>query len=353
MIENFGWSAALEAQFAPLAAEGLVPARVIAQHRDRWTLATAHGEALAQVSGRFAFEAREGDFPVVGDWVGADASGQVISAIVPRRTLFRRRAAGGGGAQAVCANVDLALITQSLNEDLNPRRLERYLAATRDSGAHALVLLTKADLGGVEAAREALAPSLGATPAIAVSALTGEGMVDLEGYLTRGTCAALLGSSGVGKSTLLNRLLGRDEMTTAAVRAGDGKGRHTTRHREMFRLAGGGLLIDTPGMRELGLLGDEEVVDAGFADVTALIGQCRFGDCGHAGEPGCAVQAALTNGALDAARWRAYQKLQREIALEVRRADVGAQADERARWKSIHKNQRAKAKHRKRNSEWD
>jgi ribosome biogenesis GTPase len=215
-------------------------------------------------------------------------------------------------------------------------------------------VLTKADLcADITAAQALLADAAGALPVVAISAAQSGGLEPLVPHLAPGRTAVLLGSSGVGKSTLVNALLGQDVMATGAIREDDAKGRHTTRHRELFRLPTGALLIDTPGLREFGLSVDGAALDTTFSDVTELIGACRFSDCSHQGEPGCAIEGAMSRGALSAARWGAYQKLMREQAFEARRADAGAQAAERAKWKKIHKGQRAKAKFRERQSDWD
>ncbi len=215
-----------------------------------------------------------------------------------------------------------------------------------------MIVLTKADIAidaDVCAAR--IAAIAAGAPVVALSALTGEGLGALGAWLKPGKTAALLGSSGAGKSTLLNALAGRQLMDTGPTRASDDRGRHTTTHRELFRLPSGALVIDTPGMRELGLLADEAALDASFDDVVALAGACRFGDCSHASEPGCAILAALESKALSAERWQSYLKLQRELAFAARREDSNAEAANRMRWKKIHKAQRASYKHKSRNEE--
>ncbi len=355
MIEHYGWSAALQDAFVPCASQGYLPARVTAQHRDRWGLVTARGEGVAQVSGRFAFDAVEGGFPVVGDWVAVDEAGATIHAVAPRTGVLKRRAAGtGGGQQVLAAHVDTTLLTMSLNEDLNPRRLERYLVAAKDGDVAAVIVLTKADLcADVDAALAGLAAVAGDTPLVAVCARVEGGLDPLAPFLSPGRTSVLLGSSGVGKSTLLNRLLGQEAMATAAIREGDAKGRHTTRHRELFRLPNGALLIDTPGLREFGMAAEGEALDSSFAELIALFEECRFGDCTHNGEPGCAVQAAIDSGALAQARWANYQTLQREQGLEQTRGDPQAQAAKRARWKKINKAQRAKVKLKDSQTDWD
>lgn len=354
MISEFGWSDALRVAFAPHAAAGLSPARVVAHHRGLWRLVTEAGECAGRLSGRFAAEAAQGEHPVVGDWLAIDrveAGGDaLIHALMPRKSAFSRRAAGGVGVQIVAANVDVAFLVAGLNNDLNPRRLERYLVAARDSGAMPVIVLTKLDLSAdVEAERQAVVDIAAGAPVVTLSALTGEGLDVLDRWLQPGVTAALLGSSGAGKSTLLNALAGTELMSTGAVREDDERGRHTTTHRELFRLPGGALLIDTPGMRELGLVADETALDESFADVLALFEQCKFSNCTHGSEPGCAVLAALEDKSLTAERWDSYQKLQRELAFEARKGNPAAEAAARMKWKQVHKTQRAKYRHREDN----
>jgi ribosome biogenesis GTPase len=354
MIREFGWSDALQTAFAPHAAAGLSPARVVAHHRGLWRLVTEAGECAGRLSGRFAAEAAQGEHPVVGDWLAvnsADAEGDaLIHALMPRKSAFARRAAGGVGVQIVAANVDIAFLVAGLNNDLNPRRLERYLVAARDSGAEPVVVLTKADLSlDLDSERQAVVDIAAGAPVVTLSALTCQGLDVLDRWLRPGVTTAMLGSSGAGKSTLLNALAGEELMSTGAVREADDRGRHTTTHRELFRLPSGALLIDTPGMRELGLVADETALDESFADVLELFPQCKFSDCTHASEPGCAVLAALEDKSLSVERWQSYQKLQRELAFVVRKDDPAAEAANRQRWKAIHKTQRAKYKHRRDN----
>jgi len=348
VITSYGWSERLQRDFQPFAARGLVPARVIVQQRGLWRIAGGFGEAEARVSGRFAHEAPDGGYPVTGDWVAAEAApgAALIHAVLPRRTVFERREAGPtGGLQVLAANVDTALLAASLNADLNLRRLERYLASAYQSGAEPVVVLTKADLcGDVAAALAAVQAVAPGVPVLPVSAASGDGLAALEALLSPGETAVLLGSSGVGKSTLVNALAGAALMDTQAIREGDARGRHTTTHRELIRLPSGALILDTPGMRELGLWDAAAGVGQVFADVaaevTALAEGCRFRDCAHEREPGCAVRAALADGRLDEARWRSFRKLGRELAHEVRRQDPVAREAERKRWIAIHKSAR-------------
>ncbi len=340
MLDSYGWSDALQQVFAAYSAQGLAPARVIVQQRGLYLLATPEGEATARLSGRFAHEAADGDYPVAGDWVAAAIRSQEASAtihhLLPRRTAFVRRAVGGGSvSQVVAANVDVAFLVTSLNADLNPRRIERYLATAWDSGASPVIVLTKADLCP-DRERDALRAGIEAValgvPVHAVSAVTGEGLDRLCESFAPGRTAALLGSSGAGKSSLVNALAGAPLMATQAIREDDARGRHTTTHRQLVLLPDGRLVLDTPGMRELGLWDADAGVAATFADIEALAQRCRFGDCAHAAEPGCAVQAALADGSLDGGRWRSWAKLQRELAHAARKEDPRERAAARNVW---------------------
>jgi ribosome biogenesis GTPase len=258
--------------------------------------------------------------PVVGDWVDVSPDGLVL-ALRSRRTRLARRAAGGHDVeQVIAANVDLAFVATAADGDVNERRLERYLALVRDGGVEPVILLTKSDVCadlGLERARiRSVAPGV---DVVAVSAKTGEGLAEVAHRIAQGPCvAALLGSSGVGKSTLVNWLLGEARQRVGELR-GDGQGRHTTTRREMVRLPGGGMLIDTPGMRELGLIDAEDGLGEAFAEVSALAERCRFGNCGHATEPGCAVRSALEGGALDPQRLASWRKLGDEIEARSKR----------------------------------
>ncbi len=348
MINQFGWSQALSQQFAPFAEQGLVPARVVVQHRGQYDLITPEGEAKAVVSGRFAHEAGEGGFPVTGDWVAASVDNGLatIQAVLPRRTAFVRKAAGPGQIpQIVAANVDVAILAAALTPDFNARRLERYLAIAWQSGARPLVVLTKADLCADvdEAVASAQAVAAG-VDILAISSATGDGLADLAARLLPGETAVLVGSSGAGKSTLVNALAGEDRMAVGAIREGDGRGRHTTSHRELVLLPSGALILDTPGMREIALLDVDEGLSTTFEDIDALAEQCRFHDCGHTNEPGCAIVAALETGVLDPDRWRNYQKLQKEAAFSDRKEDRAARAAQRRKWVTVAKAQRASRK---------
>lgn len=347
LIDQYGWSEQLRQDFAPHLARGHAPGRILVQQRGLYVVASDYGELQAQLSGRFAHEAPEGGYPAVGDWVALAArleeGAATIHAVLPRRTAFVRKAADTvQTVQVIAANIDVAFVVASMNADLKGRRLERYLAAAWQSGARPVVVLTKADLAADPAA--ALADVLdvaGVAPVLAVSAITGEGMVALAAHLKPGETCVLVGSSGVGKSTLVNALAGEDLMVTGAIRDDDGRGRHTTSHRELSPLPGGALIIDTPGLRELALMDADEGLGAAFEDIEALAAECRFNDCGHTREPGCAVQAALESGVLDPGRWRNFQKLQRELSHQERKEDRVARETERKRWIAISKAQRA------------
>jgi len=349
LLTTYGWSRGLQRDFAPHAARGLLAGRVIVQQRGLYRLATEAGEADAQLSGRFHHQAGEGEHPVAGDWVAAQGGDgfALIQAVLPRRTAFVRKEAGTAhGLQVVAANVDVALLTLSLNADLNLRRLERYLAATYESGAAPVVVLTKADQAAdVAAATDAVQRIAGEAPVIAVSGLTGAGLSLLAEQLEPRRTAVLLGSSGVGKSTLVNALAGAELMAARAIREGDEKGRHTTTHRELIRLPSGALILDTPGMRELGLVdagaGVAAVFGAVEAEVEALAAACRFNDCRHEAEPGCAVQAALHEGRLDPARYGSWLKLQRELVHERAKEDPAFKKAQQREWISRMKSARA------------
>ena len=307
---------------------------------------------------RRSFPAADGGYPVTGDWVAAELKGgaAIIAHVLPRTTAFTRMAAGTAkDRQVVAANVDTALLAASLNADFSPRRLERYLANTYESGAAPVIVLTKADVaddpGPLVEAVQAIAFGV---PVLAVSAASGQGLAALSALLAPGKTAVLLGSSGVGKSTLVNALAGAELMATREIREDDAHGRHTTTHRELILLPSGALILDTPGMRELALWEAEAGVAAAFADVATeieqLANECRFRDCAHDREPGCAVQAAVADGTLDADRWQSFQKLRRELAHAVRKEDPMAAAAERRRWATIQKAGRARTKAKR---EWD
>jgi ribosome biogenesis GTPase len=342
-LDALGWSESLAAAHAPHHGLGRAPARVVAEDRGSYHVVGATGEQRAAVSGRFRFEADEDPaaFPAVGDWVvieGGVTGETIIHAVLPRRSALVRQAAGRRtAAQVVGANLDVVFVVASLNGDLNPRRLERYVAVAWESGAEPVVLLSKADLGAnLDDALVAVHAVAAGADVLVVSSFDGRGVEDVRTRIGPGRTAAFVGSSGVGKSTLLNRLAGAEVAVTREIREDDARGRHTTTRRELHLLPGGGLVLDTPGMRELQLW-DGDALDRTFADVDELVASCRFGNCTHHGEPGCAVEAALADGSLDRDRHASWQKLQREAAHHERRVDVLSRNAERKRWKQIHK----------------
>ncbi len=348
-LERLGWTAELSQAFPPHAAAGLIPARIAARHRSGYLVHTGLEEMPGEVSGRLRHEGA--GFPAVGDWVAVSLEGgrARIEAILPRHSVFERaandptRPGAATTVEVVAANVDLVLIVTGALDDLNLRRLERYLATAWTSGAQPTVVITKIDLVDEPQSLITLvqAVSPGAT-VLGVSNVTGEGVEAVRALIGPGRTAALLGSSGVGKSSLVNRLLGRDRQAVSDVRS-DGRGRHTTTARELLSLPGGGLVLDTPGMRLISPA-DDAGLDAAFADVEALARACRFGDCRHRDEPGCAVRAAVEQGLLEPDRLEGWDKLHRELAHLERKEDPAAQADRRRRSRVIHKAQRKRYK---------
>ncbi len=354
---GLGWDPAWAAAFEPYAAPGRRPARVIAVHKETAIVRDPETgtDRSGAVSGRFRFDAlAPSEYPAVGDWVvleptrpeaGPDDPA-VISAVLPRRSAFVRSAADANrrtagrliDEQVMAANVDVAFLVAGLDRDFNLRRLERYLAVAWSSGVAPIVVLNKVDIAddleGRLVAVTSIAPGV---PVVVLSALTGDHLADLGSHLRAGHTAVVLGSSGVGKSTLVNALLGEARQATAAVREDDSRGRHTTTHRELFVLPGGALLIDTPGIRSLEVAGADEGMAAAFDDIVELATRCRFNDCRHRDEPGCAVRDALADGSLDAGRLASHEKLERELAHNERKGDPRARAEERRRWKAIHK----------------
>lgn len=341
-LEELGWTPELEAEFQPHADEGLAAGRVVVQHRGMYGLLTETGEVPVEVAGRLLQGDGTAELPAVGDWVAyrplpGEERG-IVHAVFGRKTRFSRKTAlGATQEQVVAANVDVVFLVMALTEhDLKPRRLERYLTMAWESGAEPVIVLTKSDLcADLPAAVAEVSAVAYGVPVEVVSNVTGEGVEGLRHYAQPNRTVALLGSSGVGKSTLVNRLVGHELLATQEIRESDGRGRHTTTHRQLVPLPGGGLVLDTPGMRELQLWSADEGIGASFGDIEELATQCRFHDCAHDSEPGCAVQAAIADGTLDAERFESYGKLQRELEMLARRQDKRAQAEarkERARF---------------------
>ena len=333
-----GWSTELADNLEP----GLAPGRVVAAHRAAYDVQTAAEVVRTRLPGRLMHENAE---VAVGDWVGL-ADG-LIRAVLPRRSAIVRKSAGlTSEPQTLAANVDVAFIVTSLGPDLEPRRIERYLVTVWESGASPEVVLTKADRmedpWGLVAEVEAVALGV---PVHVVSALTGQGVDALRARVGDGATAVLIGSSGVGKSTLVNRWVGRELMAVKETRADDDEGRHTTTHRELIVLPGGGVVIDTPGIRELQLW-DSGGMEEAFADVEELAAACRFSDCSHNTEPGCAVKAALASGELPVDRHASWLKLQRELRSIELRHNARLRKEERKRWTQLSRDARTRTRHR-------
>lgn len=338
-LTQFGWDDGFAAAFAALPpAPNVEPARVAIEFNYLYRVWTEGGELEATASGRLKHRAASrAELPAVGDWVAARRRpGQdqgAIVAVLPRRSAFSRRMAGAvTDEQVVAANVDVVFIVMGLDPDFNLRRLERYLLLARESGATPVVILTKPDVSETVAGQTAAVASIaGPTPVHVASPKLGQGLEPITACLAPGRTGALLGSSGVGKSTIINRLIGEDVRKTREVRESDARGRHTTSHRELIVLPGGGLIIDTPGMRELQLWDVGEAVRETFEDIEALAAHCHFTDCRHRDEPRCAVKAAVEDGRLDARRLESYHKLHEELATLAREQDERAELEEKRR----------------------
>ena len=354
MLQQAGWDKVWEEKFSDFAGKGLSPARVLAQHRHSYSLWTAAGETDAEPAGALLYRAEAGGLPVVGDWVAvrqyASTDVAIITDVLPRRTKFSRKASGPAEEeQVIAANIDLLFIVCGLDNDYNLRRLERYLVAASQSGAQPVIVLNKLDLCTDLESRTAEVKGIAAeVPVMAISALSEGGCGQknsaeaLLPMIAAGKTAALVGSSGAGKSTIVNQLLGTAAQTTQPTRQSDSRGRHTTTHRELFFLSSGGLILDNPGMRELQLWaqdfrqGSPQVaVDQAFPEIEAHAAACAFRDCTHTAEPACAVQDALASGEIDEARWRSYLKLQRELRHAAAQVDPNLRRTEKERWKKL------------------
>ncbi len=342
-LEDFGWNEDFAKSFEPYAAKGDEVGRVFLQHNKIYMLYTEAGEVWAEATGRLHYHARgAGDLPAVGDWVvirrTKEEGKAKIHSILPRRSKFSRRAAGSKTEeQIVAANVDTVFIVTALDNDFNLRRLERYLIMAWESGAQPVIVLNKSDLSEEAETRrrevEGIAPDV---PVVLMSAKHGsEGVAQMTAFIGAGQTVALLGSSGVGKSTIVNRLLGADAQRTQAVREGDSRGKHTTTHRELFVLSTGGLVIDTPGMRELQLLVSERGLRETFDDIEEIASRCRYSDCRHENERDCAIRDALADATLDAERYASFQKLQGEMRHTAIRQDARTAQEEKTRVKRL------------------
>lgn len=352
MSLNFlGWSNFFNSSFEPFRLQGFTVGRVVIEHRNTYIVLTEQGEVSAEVTGKLRHYAlQRQDFPAVGDWVVIRIreleKQATIYEILPRFSKFSRKTVGGKtDEQIVAANVDTVFLVSGLDGDFNIRRVERYLILAWESGANPVIVLNKADLCNNLEQRllEIESVALG-VPILVLSAAQNQGINALKTYLQPGKTVALLGSSGVGKSTITNQLMGETVQAVQSVRQDDSRGRHTTTHRELILLPTGGLIIDTPGMREIQLWTGDEGLQSTFADIEIIAQQCRFRNCQHAHEPGCAVQQALQSGQLEAPRFLSYQKLQKELDYLERKQDQNSYLAEKERWKKITKSMR---KHKK------
>jgi len=357
-LNSWGWSPLWSDSFEQAllrCPRGLnpIPARVIGREGPVHLLESADGPRQGLVSGRLQYTGTEADLPLVGDWVAVqlvDDDQAVIHAVVDRRTTFTRAISAGskdaaGRESFLAANLDVLAIVTGLDGNFNPRRAQRLATLARHGGIVPLWILSKTDLPESAPKVEQALRAAGDDPVVALSPLTGQGLEALSPWLTAGTTLALTGSSGVGKTTLVNRLLDAD-LATTEVR-GDSKGRHTTTSRHLYQLPGGALLMDTPGFRTVGLWADADDLAEGFGDIEALAASCRFPDCRHADEPGCAVRSALNDGTLDEARWEGWRRQERELRYLDRRTDKVAQRAEKDRWKAVHQSMRNFSKERR------
>ena len=341
---KFGYNSFFESHFREYSGDGYVPGRVAVQNKSNYVVYSEHGELTAEISGKFMFDAdAKEDYPAVGDWVVMrpllDEQKGIIDAVLPRRTAFSRKEAGGKTEKQVLAsNIDIVFIMTSLNHDFNLRRVERYLVLANESEINPVIVLSKSDL--CEDVQDRVNEVKGVAKSVSVHAISSvmhEGIDLLKPYFTEGSTIAVLGSSGVGKSTFINVLLGSDELKTTEVSAYKDKGHHATTRRELILIPGGGLIIDTPGMRELQLWEGEGGLENLFDDIEELASQCKFSDCMHKSEPGCAIRRAIKKGDLDEDRYKSYLKMAREIKYFEFRKDHLASIQEKKKWKKINK----------------
>jgi ribosome biogenesis GTPase / thiamine phosphate phosphatase len=347
-LKDLGWNSFFESHFENFKRSKLTPARVAEEFKGYYRVRAAQGEYLAEIAGKLQHQAsRREDFPAVGDWVAiltrpGEARAR-IEHILPRKTKLSRKVAGRElSEQIVATNLDTVFVVSSLNREFNLRRLERYLTIVWDSGARPVVLLNKADLCAHAAANAAEVESIAlGTPVHLLSALEKTGLETVQDYLARGTTAAFVGSSGVGKSTIINSLannaLANAGLRVQPVREQDDRGQHTTTSRQMILLPCGGIVIDTPGMRELQLWNNEQGAERAFEDIATLAQGCKFRDCAHHGEPGCAIEAAINHGYVSRERLESYRKLLAELRFQERKMDPEVARQDKEKWKKIHK----------------
>ncbi len=341
-LQKLGWNQFFETEFDIYKQAGYTVGRIALEHKRMYRVLTENEEVLAEVSGKFRYNAGDrSDYPAVGDWVvmkvRREEERATIHGILPRKSKFSRKVAGvTTEEQIVATNVDTVFIVAALNADFNVRRLERYILMAWESGANPVIVLSKADLcDNIDEKVSATEEVAFGVPIHVVSAEQKIGLDQLGVYMEEGRTVALLGSSGVGKSTLVNVFTGKEILKTAKIREDDAKGRHTTTHRELVVLEKGGILIDTPGMRELQLWEADSGLSQGFTDIEELAAQCKFRDCQHNGEPGCAVGKAMEEGTLDSKRYDSYLKLQKELAYIERKEDKQLALADKEKWKKI------------------
>ncbi|WP_397386448.1 ribosome small subunit-dependent GTPase A [Paenibacillus terrigena] len=352
-LQQLGFNPSIQTAFESFASLGYQAARVALEHTHLYTLYSEHGELIGEVSGKYRYGALgRGDYPAVGDWVAISARPEdgraTIHAVLPRFSKFSRKVAGSTtDEQIVATNINTVFLVVALNNDFNVRRVERYLIMAWESGANPVIILSKADLCDDPEAKAVELESVAiGVPVHIVSTVSETGFNELKPYLAEGMTIALLGSSGVGKSSIINQMLGTESQKVQGVREGDDRGRHTTTHRELFILPDGALMIDTPGMRELQLWDADEGFSSSFQDVESLTEQCFYSDCQHQEEPRCAVRMALENGSLEQGRYDNYNKMKAELAYLARKEDAKLRQQEKLKWKQITKSMRSSHKSR-------